>query len=250
MVFSCSSKSFQYVVPFSSWTVPWLNYQVLTAAAMKCIFFQTARFMSSAEASQPPQLMLPAQLLGSFKRDLLTIADRRQWSEDQLEQYLKTAQAVSSDPWRLFEAQAWLEGLCHANKHRPSKEPPVFSLVLQEHEMPEIVTDLPDEALFQPDPAPRRVRVLLKRPAAAAKSCRQPKMRRPAAALPGAAVAAPADAAVAAAAKPAAAPSGSRPPMRRPAAAEPSDRANAPPESHVVEASLGNYTCQCSETLI
>ncbi|CAL1146424.1 unnamed protein product [Cladocopium goreaui] len=203
------------------------------------------QFMSSAEASQPPQLMLPAQLLGSFKRDLLTIADRRQWSEDQLEQYLKTAQAVSSDPWRLFEAQAWLEGLCHANKHRLSKEPPVFSLVLQEHEMPEIVTDLPDEALFQPDPAPRRVRVLLKRPAAAAKSCRQPKMRRPAAALPGAAVAAPADAAVAAAAKPAAAPSGSRPPMRRPAAAEPSDRANAPPESHVVADSekIERYGC-------
>ena len=189
----------------------------------------TSRFMSSSDSSQPPQLMLPAQLLGSFNVDMLTIADRRQWSEDQLEQYKKTAQMVSSDPWRLFEAQAWLEGLCHDNKNQVPKEPPIFEWVLQEHEMLEIDTaELPDEALCHPDPLPRAVRVTMKRPAAAAKSSRQPKMRRPAAAVAG-----PESAAAAVPESP----SGSRPPMRRPAAAPAALPAN-PGNDHVPPGSV------------
>ena len=110
-------------------------------------------------------------------------AARRDFSQDQLDQIRKTARVVSQEPWRLFEAQDWLEKLCDANERHIVKEPPALEMVL------EIGTcgnpgELPDfsDLVVPDDPPPRVVRVAakraMKRPAS---SMAVPVLRRPAA---------------------------------------------------------------------
>ena len=145
--------------------------------------------MSSASLSQNPQLMLPHSL--AEKIDFpngLKPAERRWLSDDVIKEFRKTAKITGSEPWRLFEAQQWLQTLRDENESKVTKQPPQLQMVLELGATAD-VGELPDYSdLFIPDdPAPRRVQVALrkgmKRPAAARPPhvLKRPCMRRPAA---------------------------------------------------------------------
>lgn len=117
--------------------------------------------------------MLPRHLAGAIDfKTALKPAPRRVWTEDQIKDLRKTARVVGAEPWRLVEAQAYLEDLCKGNEEQVVKSPPPLIMVLERDEAHEIV-QLPDfsDLLLPDDPAPRNVAVAhqrLKRPAAAA----------------------------------------------------------------------------------
>lgn len=151
------------------------------------------RYMSSANLSQKPQLMLPHSVAVKmdFEAGLLP-AERRWLTEDVLKEFRKTARLVGAEPWRLFEAQSWLQVLCDENERKVTKQPPQLRMVL-EMGVTGDVGCLPDYSdLFIPDdPDPRVVKVAgqskrMKRPAAAAgggvQVFKRPALRRPAAA--------------------------------------------------------------------
>ena len=147
--------------------------------------------MSSAASSQSPQLMMPHGLAHQIDMASLLPAARRDFSEKQLEQIRKTAKVVSSEPWRLFDAQSWLETLRDENVRQVVRKPPPLEMVLAIGACAEPGT-LPDfsDLIIPDDPLPRVVRVaakkILKRPASAAAACGRSRPRkRPASRMEG-----------------------------------------------------------------
>ncbi|CAK9068414.1 unnamed protein product [Durusdinium trenchii] len=104
-------------------------------------------------------LMLPAHLHKKLKQDDLQVSERRKWSEEVLIDYRKAAKAVAADPWRLFEAQKWLEDLCDENQAMTEKQPPLLAMVHEDGQFQDHCL-LPDfEDLFIEDPKPREIKV-------------------------------------------------------------------------------------------
>lgn len=133
--------------------------------------------------------MLPHHLAGAIDfKTALKPAPRRVWTEDQIKDLRKTARVVGAEPWRLVEAQAYLEELCKGNEEQVVKDPLPLIMVLERDEAHEIV-QLPDfsDLLIPDDPAPRNVAVAqqrLQRPAAAVRPAAAGGARkRPAAAM-------------------------------------------------------------------
>lgn len=120
--------------------------------------------MSSSNLSQAPQLMMPHCLVRNIDmKEKLFPAARRDFSEEQLDQIRKTARVVNTEPWRLFEAQHWLEALCDDNVAKVVKKPPALEMVLEMGTCADPGT-LPDfsDLLIPEDPVPRVVRVAAK----------------------------------------------------------------------------------------
>ena len=155
------------------------------------------RFISSPSPSQLPELMLPFEKIKDLTlREELKPSARRVWNEDLLKDYRKTASVVAAEPWRLFDAQAWLESLCRDNEQQVVKQPPPLTFALKKQDLAEFLSpavDFSDLMLPEPQP-PREVRVgrgqkrsgAMKRPAALKRPCAAP------AAVDDAAAAAPA----------------------------------------------------------
>ncbi|CAK9002192.1 Uncharacterized protein SCF082_LOCUS7237 [Durusdinium trenchii] len=137
-------------------------------------------------ANHLPQLMLPHDLAEKMDfRAELKPAERRWLSEEVQKEFRKTSRIVGTEPWRLFEAQNWLQVLCDENEQKINRRPPQLDFVLEMGTTGDVGI-LPDYSdLYIPDdPDPREVRVGrgakgMKRPAAAPSG--PPVLKRPAA---------------------------------------------------------------------
>ena len=74
------------------------------------------QFMSSAEQSQAPILMMPSATVAKISPELLAPAPLVQMSETEIKEFQKTAEGVAKEPWKLFKAQAFLQDMCNKNQ--------------------------------------------------------------------------------------------------------------------------------------
>lgn len=121
------------------------------------------QFMSDAERSQNPQLIMPVKVWQSLKKDDLKPHHRNPLGPTTIAEFRKTALLVGSPPWQLLEAQEYLETLCLDNEAGKVDAPPELTFIFsKEGENPRVESpDAPTlEALVLPESAPpRRVHV-------------------------------------------------------------------------------------------
>ena len=152
-------------------------------------------FMHSDVLSQQPLLLLPHSLGESLQLANLKIMPRNWMKEKAVQQFLKTAKAVSQDPWKLFKAQAWLEDWVARNVSKQYGDAPFKLFFVFGHS----ILPLGDrsfapwfETMSFERKAPREVvvaKAAKKRPASAGPTARQVCKRPVAAGSPVAAVA-------------------------------------------------------------
>ena len=74
--------------------------------------------------------MLPHDLAEKMDfRAELKPAERRWLSEEVQKEFRKTSRIVGTEPWRLFEAQNWLQVLCDENEQKINRRPPQLDFV-------------------------------------------------------------------------------------------------------------------------
>lgn len=160
------------------------------------------QFLSSPNASQKPQLCLPASLLESLAPEKLQPSVSNALSETVLQEFRRTAEAVSKAPWNLLKAQIFLETLCEDNEKNVVYPAMKLEFILSKHgdasQLSFVVSEAVAaasengesgpgalEAAGVPVGPPRLVRVVPKSRAKAKASMRRPSCRlRPAACLP------------------------------------------------------------------
>ena len=104
--------------------------------------------------------MLPAHLHRQLDPDDLPVAERKVFPEKLLQEYRKTAKAAAQEPWRLFEAQKWLEDLCDDNVAGRQHPPPKLHMIFQQGECTDHCLAPDFEDFYIPDdPEPRHVQV-------------------------------------------------------------------------------------------
>ena len=89
-------------------------------------------FISSAEKSQPPMLVLPAAAAAKLIPENLKPSARNKLNDETLKQYRKTAGVVAAQPWCLLKVSAWLERLCDDNEHQIEHSPPLLRWIFEQ----------------------------------------------------------------------------------------------------------------------